>query len=370
MSVVGELPAAAVESQKPKSRKALIIGGIVAAAVIVGGITAVSTVNQKPGPEAVAKTYLQALADGKGAEAVKVLDQQTATGFNDASFKALEGATERIADIKVGEAAGVKPIIGDSNASIKYGYSINGKTEVRDFSLRKSDDGTWVIVDGAGWGKPTPDARQFGSEADFRVKIGNGPEVKNGEGVMLFPGVYPLSYSGNEYLKLDQDRYFEEGASQVAATPQLAVVPVMEKVQAALDAKFSKFVQDCLATGNFAPKLNGESCGINEEPEDMWLNSMDTSRPIRLEMKVTDAPAVTLASESGTLRAVATFKSAGTLSYYERGRDALHTNGDYSKDIELKGGVRLDGSGVPAFVDMVKVPKVWSEDALRVGALK
>jgi hypothetical protein len=369
MTVVGELPAATTEAQKPKSRKTLIIGGVVAIALIVGGVTAMSALNQKPGPEAVAKTYLQALADGKGADAVKVLDQQTAAGFNDASFKALEGATERITDIKVGEDAGAKPVVQDRDASVKYGYSVNGKTEVRDFSLRKSDDGTWVIVDGVGWGKPTPDARQFGSGADFRVKIGNGPEVKNAEGVKLFPGVYPLSYSGNEYLKLEQDSYFEEGRAQIQG-PELAVVPAMEKVQASLDAKFSKFVQDCLATGDFAPKLNGESCGINEEPEDMWLNSMDTSRPIRLEMKVTQAPAVTLASETGTLRAVATFKSAGTLSYYERGMDdELHTNGDYSKDIELKGWVQLDGSGVPAFVDMVKVPKVWSEDELRVGAL-
>ncbi|HEX9226207.1 MAG TPA: hypothetical protein VF885_06070, partial [Arthrobacter sp.] len=366
----GELPEAAIEAPKPTSRKAIIIGGVVAAVMIVGGITAVSAANQKPGPEAVTKTYLQALADGKGAEAVKVLDEQSAAGFNDASFKALEGATERIGDIKVGEAAGVKPIIGDSNASIKYSYSINGKTEARDFSLRKNDDGAWVIVDGVGWGKPMPDARQFGSEADFRVKIGNGPEVKNAEGVKLFPGVYPLSYSGNEYLKLEQDSYFEEGGAQIAG-PELAVVPVMDKVQTALDAKFAKFVQDCLATGDFAPKLNGESCGINEEPEDMWLNSMDTSRPIRLEMKVTQAPAVTLASEAGTLRAVATFKSGGTLTYFVRGTDdQLHTNGDYGKDIELKGWVKLDGSGVPVFVDMVKVPKAWSEDELRVGALK
>jgi hypothetical protein len=366
MSVVGELPVAAVETQKPKSRKALIIGGIVAAAVTAGGIIAVSTVNQKPGPEAVAKTYLQALADGKGAEAVKVLDVQTATGFNDASFKALEGATERIADIKVGEEAGAKPVIHDRDASIKYGYSVNGKTEVRDFSLRKGDDGAWVIVDGVRYGSTSPNAGSLVQGKDFfKVKVGNGPELKNLEVIKLFPAVYPLSYSGSEFLKLDQVSYFEEGAGK-----GFKVVPVMEKFQSALDAKFSEFVEGCLASREFVMKLNGEDCGINTDPSTGVFANRPT-RTISLDLKVVGAPRVELDLDNpSSTEVVARFKATGTHTYVQFGESEQRSNSGYMKDVEYKGRFVLDDSGQPGFADMVKVPKMWSEDRAMVPALR
>lgn len=364
MTVVGDMPVEAAEAPKPKSRKKLIIAAVVAVAVVGGGVAALTGMTQGPGPEVVAKSYLQALSDGKGDVALKALTPQVAAAFTDDSSKALEAASARVQDVKVGEEAGAKPVVQDKTATVKYGYVLDGGAHSGELGLQKGDDGAWKIVRGADGIVPNvhwPELYFTG----YGVKLGDGPVLKSDSKTVLFPAVYSVAVTGSEYLKIAS---IPKAAMTADKKPDpIEVAMDINKTMAGLQVKFAKFVQDCLATGQFAPKYKGENCGVTPEQQDVFLNTVDTTKPNLLNVKITKAPSVSEGTGNG-LQVVASFSAAGTHTFTERG-DSKQRTDPFEKTVLYKGNYGLNEKGEPMFKGMATVKAGVFDDAFPVNVM-
>lgn len=308
MTVVGELPAETTEAPKPKSRKKYIIGAGAAVAIVVGVVAVTaglsgggggSILAPKPGPEAVVKSYLTALSDGKGADAVKFLDPQNKVQLDMAAASALSEAKGRIQDIKVGEEVGATPQESGDNATVRAKYTLAGKETSVDLALVKAADG-WVIHDpatihisapevlasptgkvvanasGADYSEPAP--------VEYAVTVGKGLLLSPGKSADLFPAEYPLSYSGSKYFQLRVDSFNTHLTSDYIKVNDALVAE-------ALQAPLTKYVNDCIASGQTATVLNDQPCGINSVSSPATLAKVQTDTS---DWALTSAPALKL----------------------------------------------------------------------------
>jgi hypothetical protein len=272
MTVVGELPAETTQAPepKPKSRKKLaIIGGGVAAATVFaviavtaggsgGGAPALAL---KPDAQAVVKTYLKALSDGKGNEAVKFLDSQDVTKLDPAAAKLLGEAKSHIQDIKVGDDLGVKPQEADGKAGVRATYALGGKESAVDFHLIDGKDG-WVITGPETILITTP-VQEIGptvngkrATLDYTATVGQSLVLKPGARTELLPAEYPLTYTGNKNFVFMMDSFATDVTDDFIDFD-------MQLVGASLQKQMIKYVNDCIATGETKPELvEGYPCGF------------------------------------------------------------------------------------------------------------
>lgn len=269
MSVVGELPAEMTQAPepKPKSRKkiAIIAAGVTAAIVVAivaataggGGLPGLAL---KPDAQATVKSYLLALSEGKGEDALKHLDGQTALDLIGA--KVLGEATSHIQDIKVGEDLGVEPQEQDGKAEVRATYMLGGNESTVDFHLVDGEDG-WVIQDPETIMFVTP-VQEIGptvndtrASLDYTATVGESLVLQPGTTTTLLPAEYPLTYTGsNKYFNFKMDSFSTHVTEDFIGFD-------LELVGAYLQPQMTKYVNDCIATGETKPELGkGLPCGF------------------------------------------------------------------------------------------------------------
>ncbi|WP_211880826.1 hypothetical protein [Pseudarthrobacter albicanus] len=273
MTVVGELPAETTQAPepKPKSRKKLAIIGVGVAAAIVVAIVAVTAgggdagapaLALKPDAQATVKSYLKALSDGKGDDALQYLDAQPAPRLDLAAAKVLGEAKSRIQDIKVGEDLGVKPQETDGKAGVRATYMLGGKESTVDFHLVDGKDG-WVIQDPKTIILDTP-IQEIGptvngkrASLDYTAKVGESLVLQPGTTTTLLPAEYPLTYTGaNKNFIFTMDSFATDVTEDFIDFD-------MQLVGASLQTQMTKYVNDCIATGETKPELvKGYPCGF------------------------------------------------------------------------------------------------------------
>lgn len=359
------MPAETTEAPKPqpKSRKKfIIIGGAVAAAIVIavvaaatsGGGGAGSILAPKPSAQEVAKSYLTALSDGSGDDAAKLLDSQNKVKVDMAASAALREATTRIQGVKVGDELGAKPQESGDSATVRAAYTLAGKDTSVDMKLVKGPDG-WLIHDPAfvsveapavlavPGGKPLV-SNYFTKYADplpvdYKVTVGKGLVLTSGKKATLFPAEYPLTYSGSKYFKSSVSSFSENLSAPFIVVNDTAVIQ-------SLQAQLTKYVQDCMASGETETVLNDQPCGFSSvnNPATLAAN-IQTDKS---DWKLTTPPALSFRPD-GDLVWRANFGASAHRVWVNTLDSTVGANAMVSPNFKCEGGWDFTAQGEPQF---------------------
>lgn len=365
MTVVGEMPAETTEAPKPqpKSRKKFAItGGAVAAAIVFAVVVAAtsdgggagSVLAPKPSAQEVAKSYLTALSDGSGDDAAKLLDSQNRVKVDMAASTALREATTRIQGVKVGDELGAKPQESGDSATVRAAYTLAGKDTSVDMKLVKGPDG-WLIHDPAfvsveapavlavPGGKPLV-SNYFTKYADplpvdYKVTVGKGLPLTPGKKATLFPAEYPLTYSGSKYFKSSVASFSEDLSAPFIVVNDTLVIQ-------SLQAQLTKYVQDCMASGQTEAALNDQPCGFSSVNNPATVDKIQTDTS---DWTLTTPPTVGFRQDGTDLVWRAKFDASAHRVWINKLDPTVGANVQVSRKFSCEGGWDFNAKGEPQY---------------------
>lgn len=219
-------------------RRTFVVIAVAAVVVLAIGV-GVWLLTRASGPEATARSYLDALAAGDGERAVGLLAEQP---DGDVSLpKALAGADERLSDVAV-----VAVEEGEGRARASVSYTLAGAEQKASFDLVETA-GSWRVAPdalGALTAQPTLGA----------FVLAGGAPVPAGSETALLPAVYPVEAAPAAILS---------GATTAAvliggvaeASVEASVSP---DATAVAQQQLDRYAQRCAAPAQTVP----ENCGI------------------------------------------------------------------------------------------------------------
>jgi hypothetical protein len=152
-----------------------IVAGSVAV-VIAGGAAAWWLLSRPPGPDAAARAFLEALADGDAEAAVALLESPS-----DGLADAFDGASGMLSDPTVDEVGAPE----SSTAIAQVAFTLDGEERTASFGLVETDAGWRVASDALGTIEPT-------TTLGDSVRIG-GSLVPAATPARVLPAVYPVT---------------------------------------------------------------------------------------------------------------------------------------------------------------------------------
>lgn len=213
----------------PRSRRRLIVGAVVAGAVVLGGgglaLAALGGGGDRGAVEAAAAAYLDAIAQGRAAEATALVP--------------VEGPTDHLTDDILGAAARiVEPVLADVEldgdaATIDVSYRAASGVVLRTLDAERTDDG-WRITTSIAEAVQVEAERMLGA----RVAVGGIDLAADGTS-LLYPGDYETDRVERALWTLEASRLVVDGDPRTPAyplEPQLDVFegnPLPEAVQRA-----------------------------------------------------------------------------------------------------------------------------------------
>lgn len=189
-------PAPALQPASAASKKkAKIVGfGVLGVAVLVGlGIGAVAYLNSQRKPEAQVEQYLALIADGKADKAEEMVDP----GVDNASRALLTNEVLSNAEQRL-EVVDVKQVSkGESAASVRATYAINGEQHEKEFSVDRGEK-EYGLLDTWELNEPLLVPVKISSDQVAEVTVGKS-KVQLGEDEAFYDET-PSTYSGNFYV--------------------------------------------------------------------------------------------------------------------------------------------------------------------------
>ena len=241
------------KSLDPKTKKTILIGGIVIGALIVLGIVYGALNATVFSAKSVAQNYLTAISDGDYAKAGEIADPQVNTQQRKLLSNAIAKADN--ATISNPQVTDVRSAGGQSTVTVSY--SINGKT-VED-SLTISKSGSQFVIF-PNWKIMTPLLKSITiSTSDTIDSLNvNGVDVsaKNAEKVSdgtwtlrVYPGTYAISTGKSEYMTSNTvSVHTNEDATA------LVKVKATSKLQEALSNAVNAKLDECAKSTDYAPE--------------------------------------------------------------------------------------------------------------------
>ncbi len=242
----GQFQYPAAPAPQPGSKKGLLIGGIIAGAVVIllvigGGIAlATGMFGGSGGPESAMKTYLGYIADGDAESAEKMVP--TGLEGDEAAFldpAVLKGATEFITDVKIGNS--IK--MGTDRFYVSYTYQLDGRSFDGNSEVYKKN-GEWTLA------KPVLASFSVGvlEATNFRIGDIEAPSANDLYSYSVYPGVYALETPKSGF-------YSGKSVSVVAGDDSYDSVDLKftlsEKFGTEVQKAFNSWIDSCLTGGSF-----------------------------------------------------------------------------------------------------------------------
>ncbi len=260
----------------------------VLALIVLVGVAAVGVIAwalaRTPDPDATARSWLQAVAEGDAEAASMVM---TADAVDPVAREALAGAAELIADPEVIEVSRQE----DRRAAAAVSFSLGGETYRAELPLVEEDDG-WRVAAGALGILAVTVGDGAGTIPDGTAALGDSVEIAGAFTTAgdqpLLPAVYEVRAAPVEYL---------DGAGSAVVVPgttaAVAISPTLSAAaRDAAEAEVNAYLDVCTSPAAAVP----DNCGLRV-PWPVDLQTLD-----RVTYRVEQRPVLSF-GEGGTFTA-------------------------------------------------------------------
>ena len=327
----------------PKTKKAIVIGGIVVGALIVLGIVYGVLNSTVFSAKSVAQNYMSAIADGDYSKANGIADPQV--DKNQVKLLSNNVAKTDNATISNPHVADVKTTAGV--ATVNVSYTLNGKT-VND-SLTINKDGSKLLIF-PNWKISSPLLKTINVVAPSTVDSlsVNGVKVspKNAEKLdgntwtlRVYPGTYKISAGKSDYITSDTVTVRTSGGSDSGSSnSEELIIKATSKLKEALTSAVNAKLDDCAKSTDYAP----ENCpfGFNLYDDDDYRNF---AWSISSYPKITD-----IDLNNGTFSSA---RGKAKCTYEEKNSDDSWEPDDDSTTFSVNGGFSISNGKVKVTLD-------------------
>lgn len=312
-------------------KRSAVVGIVIAVgAAVLLGIGAWWFLSQPAGPEATAKSYLEALAAGDGEKALALLaespsddiDRAAALAEAERLVTAVAVTTVAQADGKGTQTSGPK---GEARAEVTY--SLDGTKHSGTLTLVETGDGWRVGADGLGAVSPR-------TTVGDHVLVG-GAYVPTGAETLLLPAVYAVQAAPINILSGATTAALTMGDSADAAVEASVSPDALAMAQEQLDL----YAQRCAAPAQAVP----DRCGIRVP----W--AADLASLSSIAFRVEQTPQITLSPDLTTFAATGGVIVATATGTTRDGAEGAFTY--RADDWALRGTVALTRDGMRLVVD-------------------
>ncbi|WP_368100627.1 MFS transporter [Bifidobacterium pseudocatenulatum] len=255
----------------PKTKKTILIGGIVAGALIVLGIVYGVLNSTVFSAKSMAESYVSAIASGDYDKANDIADPQV--GKNQRKLLSNSVAKTDNATISNAHVNGVKSGNGTTTASISY--SLNGETVDEELTMRKSGNKFLIFPN---WQITTPLIKSINVSVPSSVEsltvnkvavtAKNAEKTDSGEWQLrVYPGTYNISVTSTDYI-VSETVVFR--TNEDSDSPTTLKVTTTSKFKDALSTAVNNALDKCAESTDYAP----ENCpfGFRVWDEDNYRN--------------------------------------------------------------------------------------------------
>ena len=329
-------------------KRGTLLGIVIAAvAAVVLGIGAWWFLSQPAGPEATARSYLDALAAGDGEKALALLAEPPDDDIDRAGV--LDEAKGHVTDVAVtkvedrntedgntddgntdgktpeGNSSGNEHVSGDARATVTY--SLDGMTHEAALTLVDTDQGWRIGSDGLGVLVPQ-------TTLGDHVLVGGAFVPANAE-TLLLPGLYSVDAAPINILSGTTTAAVAMGSTTDASVEASVSPDAVAQAQEQLDL----YAQRCAAPAEAVPA----KCGIRVP----WAADLATLTSIAFRVEQT--PQLTLGPDLKTFGATGGVLVATATGSTREGDEASFTY--RADDWALRGTVTLTRDGMKLAVD-------------------
>ena len=238
----------------PKTKKAIVIGGIVVGALIVLGVVYGVLNSTVFSAKSVAQSYISAIADGDYAKANGIADPQV--GKNQLKLLSKDVAKADNATISNPHVSGVQTAGGV--ATVNVTYTLDGKT-VNDALTINKDGSKFLIF--PNWKISSPLLKTISVSVPSTVDSlnVNGVQVnaKNAEKsdsdtwtLRVYPGTYKIAVGASDYITSDTATVRTSGDSDTVGLNIKATSKLKDALSTAVNAK----LDECAKSTDYAPE--------------------------------------------------------------------------------------------------------------------
>lgn len=255
----------------PKTKKTILIGCIVAGALIVLGIVYGVLNSTVFSAKSMAESYVSAIAGGDYDKANDIADPQV--GKNQRKLLSNSVAKTDNATISNAHVNGVKSGNGTTTASISY--SLNGETVDEELTMRKSGNKFLIFPN---WQITTPLIKSINVSVPSSVEsltvnkvavtVKNAEKTDSGEWQLrVYPGTYNISVTSTDYI-VSETVVFR--TNEDSDSPTTLKVTTTSKFKDALSTAVNNALDKCAESTDYAP----ENCpfGFRVWDEDNYRN--------------------------------------------------------------------------------------------------
>ena len=255
----------------PKTKKTILIGCIVAGALIVLGIFYGVLNSTVFSAKSMAESYVSAIASGDYDKANDIADPQV--GKNQRKLLSNSVAKTDNATISNAHVNGVKSGNGTTTASISY--SLNGETVDEELTMRKSGNKFLIFPN---WQITTPLIKSINVSVPSSVEsltvnkvavtAKNAEKTDSGEWQLrVYPGTYNISVTSTDYI-VSETVVFR--TNEDSDSPTTLKVTTTSKFKDALSTAVNNALDKCAESTDYAP----ENCpfGFRVWDEDNYRN--------------------------------------------------------------------------------------------------
>lgn len=255
----------------PKTKKTILIGCIVAGALIVLGIVYGVLNSTVFSAKSMAESYVSAIASGDYDKANDIADPQV--GKNQRKLLSNSVAKTDHATISNAHVNGVKSGNGTTTASISY--SLNGETVDEELTMRKSGNKFLIFPN---WQITTPLIKSINVSVPSSVEsltvnkvavtAKNAEKTDSGEWQLrVYPGTYNISVTSTDYI-VSETVVFR--TNEDSDSPTTLKVTTTSKFKDALSTAVNNALDKCAESTDYAP----ENCpfGFRVWDEDNYRN--------------------------------------------------------------------------------------------------
>lgn len=255
----------------PKTKKTILIGCIVAGALIVLGIVYGVLNSTVFSAKSMAESYVSAIASGDYDKANDIADPQV--GKNQRKLLSNSVAKTDNATISNAHVNGVKSGNGTTTASISY--SLNGETVDEELTMRKSGNKFLIFPN---WQITTPLIKSINVSVPSSVEsltvnkvavtAKNAEKTDSGEWQLrVYPGTYNISVTRTDYI-VSETVVFR--TNEDSDSPTTLKVTTTSKFKDALSTAVNNALDKCAESTDYAP----ENCpfGFRVWDEDNYRN--------------------------------------------------------------------------------------------------
>lgn len=255
----------------PKTKKTILIGCIVAGALIVLGIIYGVLNSTVFSAKSMAESYVSAIASGDYDKANDIADPQV--GKNQRKLLSNSVAKTDNATISNAHVNGVKSGNGTTTASISY--SLNGETVDEELTMRKSGNKFLIFPN---WQITTPLIKSINVSVPSSVEsltvnkvavtAKNAEKTDSGEWQLrVYPGTYNISVTSTDYI-VSETVVFR--TNEDSDSPTTLKVTTTSKFKDALSTAVNNALDKCAESTDYAP----ENCpfGFRVWDEDNYRN--------------------------------------------------------------------------------------------------